>query len=207
MIGFYSLVVAIGIAVSGFMVTTYNGLSKFQSQTSQLVNYETTALASSNRIAKESAEFLTSLKPSLRGENEMSEVAIQSEVSSPAESLEELITNLEDHTDNQLSKTLSYGLKGKQDYKLELIQSDYIPAKLKDSDKKYVSVILSDKSVILSDKSVILSEAKDPMQNLNDVEISPSPDLNNFIQNNKLKISEKLLSDLFSEKKSRRDLN
>ena len=204
MIGFYSLVFAIGIAFSGFLITTYNGFSKFQSQTNQLVNYETTALASSNRIAKESAEFLTSLKESLRGVNEMNDPHVTTflrtgcKAISPAELLEELITDLEAHSENQLSSTISYGLKGKEDYKLELVHSDYIPAKLKDSDKTYVSVILSDKSVILSDKSVILSEAKDPMQNF---EIQSTEDLSRFIENEKLKVSKTLLNDLFSEEK------
>jgi len=196
MIGFYSLVLAVGVAFSTFAVTTFNSFQNFNSKTSQLIDYETTALASSNRVAKESSKFLNNLKTSLADSRDPEKEAITEKepISSgaaspspqdhlPIELLEELIANLEDHTDNQLNKTISYGLKGKQDYKLELIQSDYIPAKLKKEDKKYASTIL------------LLRGAE------GDVAIQPVEDLGSFIENNKLSISEKLLSDLFSEKK------
>jgi len=118
MIGFYSLVLAIGVAFSTFAVTTFNSVQKFNSKTSQFVDYETTALASSNRVAKESSKFLNNLKTSLADSSDLEKEAITEKEPissgaaspspqdhSPIELLEELITNLEDHTDNPVSYT------------------------------------------------------------------------------------------------------
>ena len=181
MIGLYSLIIAAGVAFSTFAITTFNGFSDFQSKTSQLIDYDTTALASSTRIAKESSKFLTDLKLSLNGSS-------LSEASRPVELINELIDDLELHSENQLNKTISYGLKGKQDYKIELIQSGYIPPKFKDSDKKYASVILSE--VERSQSSLRAHRSNLPID-----------DLYQFISDNKLKISETLLSSLFSDDK------
>ena len=142
MIGLYSLVIAAGIVFSTFAITTFNSFSTFQSRTSQLIDYDTTALASSTRIAKESSEFLTSLRGTLNGDD--SSPSLRAKRSNlPSELLETLIDDLKPHSDNQLSKTIAYGLDGEQDYKVELVNSDYIPVKLQPSDISYASVILS----------------------------------------------------------------
>jgi hypothetical protein len=179
---FYALILAAAIGISGFLITSFSSIQNFTKQSNALVDYETTALAAANRISKETSSFLTELELNLSK-------ALNDPSFEPSHSAQELLSflgrELETGSNNQLTATLNQGLHGKQDYKLELLHSNYYPLKRKPSDPSFLSTTIKPSSADADSRALA-----------SDLRIEPLRDFEDFYSNETLLVSKKLLEDL-----------
>jgi hypothetical protein len=179
---FYALILAAAIGISGFLITSFSSIQNFTKQSTALVDYETTALAAANRISKETSSFLTELELNLSK-------ALNDPSFEPSHSAQELLSflgrELETGSNNQLTATLNQGLHGKQDYKLELLHSNYYPLKRKPSDPSFLSTTIKPSSADADSRALA-----------SDLRIEPLRDFEDFYSNETLLVSKKLLEDL-----------
>jgi hypothetical protein len=164
------------------LITSFSSIQNFTKQSTALVDYETTALAAANRISKETSSFLTELELNLSK-------ALNDPHFEPSHSAQELLSflgrELETGSNNQLTATLNQGLHGKQDYKLELLHSNYYPLKRKPSDPSFLSTTIKPSSAAADSRALA-----------SDLRIEPLRDFEDFYSNETLLVSKKLLEDL-----------
>ncbi|MDD9898843.1 MAG: hypothetical protein OXU45_07580 [Candidatus Melainabacteria bacterium] len=146
--GLILLVVSSALALTLLAFNSFFSFQGFHKQVQPLNDWDTMALASSTRVSKITSNFLLALRDSLLASIDSYD---KGEVDSKLNT--ERLTIVEEYfSDLQgkgLRNTIEFGLNpyGKQDsyedYQVELIHSDYLPAKFDEDGKSYASTLLS----------------------------------------------------------------
>ncbi len=185
MIPFTTIVAAIGLSLSLFLVTTFKGFDNYHQVQQVTHSYDTSSLAAASRVARSASNLLAGLSSSLATSNATSASEINNRYQLLQNYLSEIDTMASANPSvlmDTIAKGLNYGSTKvlHKSYTVDLIQSNYIPAQETKSQARYSQVLVSDANV-----AKIIS----PLQLRSDLDAGSS----------KLRISTTMLSKLVSD--------
>lgn len=153
--GLILLVVASALSLTLLAFNSFFSFQRFHNQVQPLNDWDTMALASSTRVSKITSNFLAALRDSLLASiDSYDNGKVNKQLNS--ERLDLARDYFSDLQGAGLKQTIEFGLNpynkesNYQDYQVELIHSDYLPAKFDKDGKNYASTLLSGGQEILA---------------------------------------------------------
>ncbi len=150
MIPYSVMATIIGLTISLFLATTYQGFSNYHQIETISRSYDTSSIAAASTVSRSASNLLASLASSLASQSATSNTEIAARYQALEKYLEEVDTLNSTVNPSRLVSTINKGLTLASSrslhraYSIDLIQSAYIPAKITETDKRYAQTLISE---------------------------------------------------------------
>ncbi len=185
MIPFSAVVAVIGFSLSLFLVTTFKGFDNYHQVQRVTRSYDTSSLAAASRLARSGSNLLAGLSSSLAGANATSAVEINNRYQLLQNYFSEIDISVSANPSllmDTISRGLTYGSNKTlhNNYTVDLVQSNYIPAQTSLTQPRYTQTLVTDEHI---------AKIVNPIQLRSDLDAGA----------NRLRISSAMLSVLLSD--------
>lgn len=162
MIPFVAMSVILALSFSLFLFNTFSGFREFFNHSQSLNLWDTMTLAATNRVTRETNNFLIALRESLLDSIQSyntSNAQVDTNLNAERASIvRDYLSKLElGSRNNELTNTIEFGLHPydnsaasdySKTYEATLVHSDYLPTKTNDTDKSYASSLITDQQIL-----------------------------------------------------------
>ncbi len=150
MIPYSAIVTVIGLTISLFLATTYQGFNNYYEIESITRSYDTSSIAAASSVSRSASNLLSGLATSLASQSATGSTEMANRYQLLQKYFDEIDTVTATANPSLLVDTIAKGLSYGSDktihrvYTVDLIQSGYIPAKASATDKRYAQTLVTE---------------------------------------------------------------